>query len=174
MSSNSSSTTTTTVVNEVALTDINIQDLSNDENEIGLSGYLFKKTRDGRWQRRWFETNGVYLTYYKSRKMEKLLAALSLPQVGEIKTLPLDQDPEKKGGLFTIELNTRVYTLRAKSDIESEVWVKILQQLQKQGSHQAQNLQTPNSKPKASLLTNNMEVSAGGNWIKGKKICCCF
>lgn len=35
-----------------------------DEEPV-LSGYLHKKTRDGRWQRRWFETNGVYLTYYK-------------------------------------------------------------------------------------------------------------
>ncbi len=33
--------------------------------ESALSGYLYKKTRDGRWQRRWFETNGFYLTYYK-------------------------------------------------------------------------------------------------------------
>lgn len=35
-------------------------------NAIGavdsMSGYLNKKTRDGRWQKRWFETNGVYLT----------------------------------------------------------------------------------------------------------------
>lgn len=28
-------------------------------------GYLFKKTRDGKWQKRWFETNGCFLTYYK-------------------------------------------------------------------------------------------------------------
>lgn len=35
------------------------------QEEPVLSGYLYKKTRDGRWQRRWFETNGVYLTYYK-------------------------------------------------------------------------------------------------------------
>lgn len=27
--------------------------------------YLQKKTRDGRWQKRWFETNGCFLTYYK-------------------------------------------------------------------------------------------------------------
>jgi len=27
--------------------------------------YLYKKTRDGRWQKRWFETNGCFLTYYK-------------------------------------------------------------------------------------------------------------
>jgi hypothetical protein len=35
------------------------------QEEAVLSGYLYKKTRDGRWQRRWFETNGTYLTYYK-------------------------------------------------------------------------------------------------------------
>ena len=32
-------------------------------DESMLNGYLYKKTRDGRWQKRWFETNGVYLTY---------------------------------------------------------------------------------------------------------------
>ena len=53
-----------------------------------LSGYLYKKTRDGRWQRRFFETHSVYLTYYKSKKKQKILAALGLPQVGEIKRIP--------------------------------------------------------------------------------------
>lgn len=33
----------------------------------GCVGYLFKKTRDGKWQKRWFETNGCFLTYYKVR-----------------------------------------------------------------------------------------------------------
>lgn len=32
---------------------------------VTISGYLQKKTRDGRWQKRWFETNGCFLTYYK-------------------------------------------------------------------------------------------------------------
>lgn len=68
-------------------------------DEVSLSGYLYKKTRDGRWQKRWFETSGVYLTYYKSKKMEKLLAALSLPQVGGIRIISADEDPEKIEGL---------------------------------------------------------------------------
>ena len=37
-----------------------------------ISGYLHKMTRDGRWQKRWFETNGNFLTYYKSKKMTKV------------------------------------------------------------------------------------------------------
>jgi hypothetical protein len=48
-----------------------------------MRGYLFKKTRDGKWQKRWFETNGCFLTYYK-KQGQKLLAALNLPQVGTI------------------------------------------------------------------------------------------
>ncbi len=100
------------------------------ESAAGLSGYLYKMTRDGRWQRRWFETNGIFLTYYKSRKREKLLAALSLLQVGEIKAV-VDNSvgEEKKEGLFTIQLNSRVYTLRAKNDAEAETWVKTLIQI---------------------------------------------
>lgn len=50
-----------------------------------MSGYLMKKSTAGDWQKRYFETNGCFLTYYKSQKMSKLLAALSLPQVGDIR-----------------------------------------------------------------------------------------
>ena len=45
--------------------------------------YLQKKTRDGRWQKRWFETNGCFLTYYKAGAAPcpplSLAAGLSLP-----------------------------------------------------------------------------------------------
>ena len=33
---------------------------SNEANGT-MNGYLYKKTRDGRWQKRWFETNGNFL-----------------------------------------------------------------------------------------------------------------
>ena len=62
--------------------------------------------------------------------MEKLLAALSLPQVGAIQTIPISQDEEGKGGLFSLALNNRTYTLRAKTDEEAETWVKTLTEIQ--------------------------------------------
>ena len=67
--------------------------------------------RSTRRQKRWFETTGCFLTYYKSKKMTKLLAALNLPQVGEIKlvTDPTAEDAEDKGKLFSIHLNDRDY-----------------------------------------------------------------
>ncbi|KAH9142919.1 hypothetical protein AeRB84_013039 [Aphanomyces euteiches] len=88
-----------------------------------LRGYLLKKTRNGKWQKRWFETNGCFLTYYK-KQGQKLLAALNLPQVGEIVTLP--EDTEDGPGLFSIELNERIYTIKAKNQDEAKLWVEAL------------------------------------------------
>ncbi|CAM9172681.1 unnamed protein product, partial [Choristocarpus tenellus] len=69
--------------------------------------------------------------------MEKLLAALNLPQVGEIKLLdPGDEEDQEDdedsndGCLFTIELNDRVYTMRASAREEAARWVEVLKVLQ--------------------------------------------
>ena len=75
----------------------------------GLSGYLYKKTRNGTWQRRYFQTQGYFLTYYKNKNRDKLLAALSLPQVGDISVV---KDAEEEG-TFSLELDARVYILKA-------------------------------------------------------------
>jgi hypothetical protein len=111
-------------------------DVSSSSDAL-LSGYLYKRTREGLWQKRWFETSGVYLTYYKSKKMEKLLAALSLPQVGDIRMVSIDDDeenPDKLDGLFALELSTRIYVLRAKSNEDASVWIKTLLRLKQQGT----------------------------------------
>ncbi|KAI9916212.1 hypothetical protein PsorP6_018250 [Peronosclerospora sorghi] len=55
---------------------------------------------------------------------QKLLAALNLPQVGAI-TL-LEADHVDGPGLFTIELNERVYTIKARSHDEAAFWVDAL------------------------------------------------
>ena len=54
---------------------------------VHISGYLHKMTRDGRWQKRWFETNGNFLTYYKSKKMTKVSERAIRSQRG---SAPLD------------------------------------------------------------------------------------
>jgi hypothetical protein len=152
------------------------------KDEATISGYLYKRTRDGRWQKRWFETNGVYLTYYKSRKMEKLLAALILTQVGEIKIISVDQDPEHQEGLFSIELNARIYILRAKSSTEAAQWVAALHKLRECGMQASMVTQTPLSNT-PSALSSSTSVENGQSklsetrteWIKGGSSClgCC-
>ena len=99
-------------------------------NRFDLS-YLYKQTKDGKWQKRYFETNGNFLTYYKSKKMLKLLAAVNLPQVGEIKVIEPDpeNDDTRDGGLFTIQLNSRDYTLKAEDHQEALEWVSVLKKL---------------------------------------------
>ena len=58
---------------------------SDDEDDMVdgavISGYLQKLGRNGKWQTRWFETDGECLSYYKSRQRAKLLATLDLEKV---------------------------------------------------------------------------------------------
>lgn len=103
--------------------------------------------------------------------MEKLLAALSLPQVGDIRHIPASEDPEHKVGLFAIELNTRVYTLRAKSEDEAILWVKTLSHLREQG------LQNLRAADKDAAKREAMSVDADrSTWVKNQRWpvwCCC-
>ena len=69
--------------------------------------------------------------------MEKLLAALSLPQVAGIHVVDMDnitENPERLDGLFALELSSRVYILRAKSNEEASLWVKTLLKLRQHGA----------------------------------------
>lgn len=100
-----------------------------------LSGYLLKKTTKGEWQKRYFEINGSYLTYYKTQKMTKLLAALSIPQVGAIKLLG-----ETEAGVeFQIDIKDRQYVLRASSMVEAQTWVSTLTKVRDLGSSSSTN-----------------------------------
>ena len=55
--------------------------LDDDELKPLIYGYLHKLGRNGHWQRRFFETSGEGLTYYKSVKRTKVLATLDLCKV---------------------------------------------------------------------------------------------
>lgn len=124
-----------------------------------------------------------FIADYKSKKMEKLLAALSLPQVGEIKIIPASEDPEGKDGMFALELNSRMYVLRAKSDQEAEQWVNILSRLRQQGILAAQKeAEGRPTSVKAKLMKSvdmsGVEVSVAkpteqATWIKSSKFWCC-
>ena len=56
-------------------------DSEDGEDGALISGYLQKLGRNGKWQTRWFETDGECLSYYKSEKRTKLLATLDLQKV---------------------------------------------------------------------------------------------
>ena len=93
-------------------------------------------------------------------------------KVGEIKTLNIEEDPSKEGGLFTLELNTRIYTLRAKTDTDAELWVSTLQKLKEKGLPADATKNTDSaSKGKSRLLAP--EINNRGNWVKEGKYCGC-
>jgi hypothetical protein len=105
--------------------------MSNSPTKLpsSIAGYLLKKSTEGVWQRRYFETSGHFLTYYKSEKMTKLLAALALPQVGEIKYIGAVDDTKGTGAIFQLDLKDRQYVLRADSEENAKKWVEVLVQL---------------------------------------------
>ena len=100
----------------------------------------------------------------QSRKMEKLLAALSLPQVGAIQTIPISEDEEGKGGLFSLALNNRKYTLRAKTDDEAVTWANTLTEIQQKalasGEHGKATIQKKGGDGKS------------GEFVKESRGCC--
>jgi len=148
--------------------------LSSVTPELGLTGYLYKKTRNESWQRRYFKTQGFYLTYYKNRKMEKLLAALSLPQVGNIYVMD-EHNPDVEFGTFALELNTRIYILKANDRETAEVWVSTLLRLREQGVAATQQTGGSSSMQMESKNSPIQEGDNGSNWVKPKnKKCGCL
>eukprot|EP00586_Coscinodiscus_wailesii_P018171 CAMPEP_0172517970 /NCGR_PEP_ID=MMETSP1066-20121228/289365_1 /TAXON_ID=671091 /ORGANISM="Coscinodiscus wailesii, Strain CCMP2513" /LENGTH=842 /DNA_ID=CAMNT_0013300217 /DNA_START=551 /DNA_END=3079 /DNA_ORIENTATION=+ len=101
-------------------------DASDEEENIWRNhakplvyGYLHKRTRNGVWQRRFFETDGESLTYYKTQKRSKLLATLDLVKVGEIAVV--EADPTCC--TFTIQVAGRPYYLKADDSATCKDWV---------------------------------------------------
>mmetsp|Transcript_34629 Transcript_34629/g.83954 ORF Transcript_34629/g.83954 Transcript_34629/m.83954 type:complete len:433 (-) Transcript_34629:36-1334(-) len=107
-----------------------------------IFGYLQKQGRNGKWQTRWFESDGECLTYYKSSKRVKLLATLDLGKVGYI--LVNNQDPNGCG--FTINIKNRPYHLRADSKVSCNDWVITLNRIKEARLRQG-NVKLVNSQP---------------------------
>jgi PH domain len=97
-----------------------------------IYGYLQKLGRNGKWQTRWFETDGECLTYYKSSKRSKLLATLDLAKVGSI---VINSDDEK-GCCFIINISERPYHLRADSSAACKDWVITLNRVKEARMHE--------------------------------------
>ena len=114
---------------------------------------------------RWFETNGCFLTYYKSKKMEKLLAALNLPQVGEIKV--------EDDSVFSIELNERVYKLKAANEQEAQKWVETLKVLKDSEKKRAESTKPTSASGGAETAapTSSTDKQATVDWEKSKGCC---
>ena len=143
-------------------------------NEI--SGYLYKKSSSGVYQRRYFEVNGNYLTYYKTEEMKKLLAALSIPQVGSIRFLG---EVEDVGAEFSIDLKDRQYVLKADSVSEAERWVEHLldvRDVSRQASSSSKSAgarsgPSPDS-DRTPLSTAADAAAATGTMQKSSRNCC--
>jgi len=84
-----------------------------------IFGNLHKLGRNNKWQKRWFESYGKELKYFKSKKKEKCLATLDLLRVGSI----LMDFSDTSGCTFTIEVAGRQYYLCADTKERAQDWV---------------------------------------------------
>ena len=154
-----------------------------------IGGYLYKRTRDGRWQRRFFETNEVYLTYYKTSKKVKVLAALSLASVGDIRLIDgkdIDSNdttnlaavsPQDDTGFFSLELNSRLYVLRAANRAEAVLWIGVLQKMKGKGQREREHASISGTE-KGPLAGKDGNNPPRAEWNKDSRrcwhyICCC-
>lgn len=109
-----------------------------------IYGYLKKLGRNGKWQTRWFESDGECLTYYKSSKRNKLLATLDLAKVGSIRINHEDEN----GTTFTINISQRPYQLRADSKAACRDWVIMLNRVKEARMHEGNvKLLVPSANP---------------------------
>ena len=181
-------------------------DTQNDKESIirkdkygNLRGFLHKKTRDGRWQKRFFEMNGVYLTYYKNEKMEKILAALSLLKVGDIRHIGEDiNSDEKKDGksklnnnnddnigntqaVFSLQLDGCDYFLRANTKNAALRWIAALKKVQTTNAGALNRIRTITRNPmqNGGKDTPKLSNESLGRWSKSEHsifaslFCCC-
>ena len=82
-----------------------------------------------------------------------------------------DTSPEAKDGyLFSLELNTRVYTLRAKTQADAEAWVKVLKKLQAEGGTVSNPMSTSAMKGRSAILAAENGGQGGGDWSKADKL----
>jgi hypothetical protein len=105
--------------------------LEFEAGNLLICGYLHKFGRNGKWQRRFFETDGENLTYYKTSARSKLLATLDLLKVGDI--CVESQDPD--GCTFIIQVADRPYRLRADSQSSCRDWVITLNRVKEARMH---------------------------------------
>jgi len=91
----------------------------NQYRKALIDGYLYKRGRQGKWQRRWFESDGECLRYFKSKKRNKLLATLDLLNVGSVAM----DDTDPADCSFIIEVAGRSYYLCAESKDHAMDWV---------------------------------------------------
>jgi PH domain len=135
-----------------------------------IDGYLDKLGRNGKWQTRWFETDGECLTYYKSSKRMKLLATLDLAKVGSI----VIDSSDPAGCCFMINISERPYHLRAESKAACRDWVITLNRV-KEARMQQGNVKLVSSNQPPDLLdehyTPRVVVVAKAARVHGTILC---
>jgi hypothetical protein len=126
-----------------------------------ICGYLHKRGRNGKWQKRFFETDGEHLSYYKTSARCKLLATLDLVKVGDITI----EEGDQSSSTFKIMIADRDYILRADSASSCKDWVITLNRVKEARLHLGRvqlvhSLDSNDAAPRVVLSANRQRTKA--------------
>jgi hypothetical protein len=126
-----------------------------------ICGYLHKRGRNGKWQKRFFESDGEHLSYYKTSARTKLLATLDLVKVGDITI----EEGDQSSSTFKIKIADRDYILRADSASSCKDWVITLNRVKEAGLHLGgvhlvHSLDNDDAAPRVVLTANRERTKA--------------
>ena len=105
--------------------------------------------------------------------------SLLLPKISEVKImLTVQRDTDGKPVLFALWLNTRVYTLRAKTDADALLWVETLNKIKEERASMGSNIDASSASEK---MNNKLLRQNKSGWRKDRTIsawkrlfCCCL
>ena len=100
---------------------------AHDDDDIPISGYLYKKNSQGKWQKRWFIINDSTFVYYKSNKVENLLGSLQLSEIRSIELVTKEDESEHLDGVILLKWKESMITLRAETVEKASEWIQNLE-----------------------------------------------
>lgn len=95
-----------------------------------MKGILLKKSPEGIWIKRFCETDGVFLTIYRSKSADKIVQIICMPQASNIKLIEFLKHDSDAGYAFDIiMLDGKTVNFKAQSLKEASLWIEALMEM---------------------------------------------
>jgi hypothetical protein len=92
-----------------------------------MKGVLLKKSPEGIWAKRFCETDGVFLTIYRSKSADKIVQIICMPQASNIKLIEFLKHDDDAGYAFDIIMpDGKAVNFKAQSLKDASLWVEAL------------------------------------------------
>lgn len=95
-----------------------------------MRSYLYTKKADGKWHKRFCETEGTFLKVFKPKDQDKILQIICLPQAKSV-NIEAENETNKSTTRFDIVMEDKVISFKSNMTDELESWVTCLTEMMK-------------------------------------------